>query len=174
MSFKSRYPEVGPGFGHLQLPVVLSILEALKAEHLPGVIEAGFVSRDGPRSRGQVLRPPILLRQRQVSVGRAGVEGQRAPICEKESGGSRQEIRANKSRLLNFNKLLEHLKLHEIQITRWYSSPNQSPPPPCCGLCVYILLAGLTSTEAFLPTRVAWSSRTGNHSKYWSLILRRT
>lgn len=76
------YPEVGPGLGHLQLPVVLSVGEALKAEHLPGVIEAGFVSWDGSRARGQVLRPPVLLGQKQVPVGGARVKGQRASVCK--------------------------------------------------------------------------------------------
>lgn len=76
------YPEVGPGLRHLQLPVVLSVGEALKAEHLPGVIEAGFVSWDGSWARGQVLRPAVLLGQRQVPVGGAGVKGQRASVCK--------------------------------------------------------------------------------------------
>lgn len=78
------YPEVGPGLGHLQLPVVLSMGEALEAEHLPGVIEAGFVLRDGAWPRGEVLRPPVLLGQRQVHVGRARVKGQRASVCNEE------------------------------------------------------------------------------------------
>lgn len=75
------YPEVGPGLGHLQLPVVLPMCEALKAEHLPRVVEARFVGRDGARPGGQVLRLAVLLRQKQVPVGRAGVEGQRAAVC---------------------------------------------------------------------------------------------
>lgn len=75
------YPEVGPGLRHLQLPVVLSMGEALKAEHLPGVIKAGFVGWDGARPRGQVLRPPVLLGQEEVPVGSARVKGQRASVC---------------------------------------------------------------------------------------------
>ena len=75
------YPEVGPGLGHLQFPVVLPAGEALKAEHLPGVVKAGLVTRHGPGPRRQVLRPPVLQRQRQVPVGRAGVKGQRASVC---------------------------------------------------------------------------------------------
>lgn len=75
------YPEVGPGLGHLQLPVVLSIFEALKAEHLPGVIEARFMGWDGAGPGGQVLCPPVLLGQTQVPIGRARVKGQRASVC---------------------------------------------------------------------------------------------
>lgn len=61
--------------------------EALEAEDLPGVIEAGVVRQDRPRSGRQVLRPPILLGQQQIPVGRAGVKGQGAAIC-KEQGPS--------------------------------------------------------------------------------------
>lgn len=75
------YPEVGPGLGHLQLPVVLSTGEALKAEHLPGVIKTRFVRWDGAWPGGQVLRPAVLQRQRQVPVGCARVKGQRASVC---------------------------------------------------------------------------------------------
>lgn len=78
------YPEVGPGLGHLQLPVVLSASEALAAEHLPRVIEARLVGRDGARPGGQVLRPLVLPGERQVPVGRAGVKGQKAPDCYAE------------------------------------------------------------------------------------------
>lgn len=83
------YPEVGPGFGHLQLPVVLSVGEALKAENLPGVIKARFVWWDGSRPGGQVLRPAVLLGQEQVAVGCARVKCQRATVWkekEKEVG----------------------------------------------------------------------------------------
>lgn len=78
------YPEVGPGLGHLQLPVVPSMCEALKAEHLPGVIEAGLMGWDGARAGGQVLCPPVLLGQKQVTVGCARVKGQRASVCNEE------------------------------------------------------------------------------------------
>lgn len=82
------YPEVGPGFGHLQLPVVLSVGEALKTENLPGVVKARFVWRDVSRPGGQVLRPAVLLGQEQVSVGCARVKGQRATVWkEKEKEG---------------------------------------------------------------------------------------
>lgn len=74
------YPEVGPRLGHLQLPVVLSVREALEAQHLPRVVEASLVWRDGPRPRGQMLRPAVLLGEEQVSIGRAGVEGQRTSV----------------------------------------------------------------------------------------------
>lgn len=50
--------------------------EALEAEHLPCVVEAGIVVGDGAWAGGQVLGPPVLLRQEQVTVGRAGVKGQ--------------------------------------------------------------------------------------------------
>lgn len=75
------YPKVGPGLGHLQLPVVLSPGKALKAEHLPGVIKARFVCWDEAWPRGQVLRPAILLGQKKVPVGCARVKGQRAAVC---------------------------------------------------------------------------------------------
>lgn len=78
------YPEVGPGLRHLQLPVVLSVGEALKAQNLPSVIEAGFMGWDGAWTRGQVLRPPVLLGQRQVCIGRARVKGQRASVCNEK------------------------------------------------------------------------------------------
>lgn len=58
--------------------------EALEAEHLPGVIEAGFMRRDGARAGGQVLSLPVLLGQKQVPVGRARVKGQRASVCNEE------------------------------------------------------------------------------------------
>lgn len=84
------YPEVGPGLGHLQLPVVLSMGEALKAEHLPGVIKARFVWWDGVWPRGQVLRPAVLLGQKKVPVGCTRVKGQRASVCnEAERSGNR-------------------------------------------------------------------------------------
>lgn len=75
------YPEVGPRLRHLQLPVVLSVRKALKAQHLPRVIEAGLVWRDGARPRGQMLCPAILLGKEQVPVGRAGVKCQGASVC---------------------------------------------------------------------------------------------
>lgn len=75
------YPKVGPRLRHLQLPVVLSVRKALKAQHLPRVIEASLVWWDGPRPRGQMLCPAILLGKEQVSVGRAGVERQRTSVC---------------------------------------------------------------------------------------------
>lgn len=76
------YPEVGPWLRHLQLPVVLPPGEALKAEHLPGVIEARLVGGDGPWPGGQVLRPAVLLGQEQVAVGRAWVKREGAAVCE--------------------------------------------------------------------------------------------
>lgn len=63
---------------------MLSVLEALEAEHLPGVVETRFVGGDGARAGGQVLRPPVLLGEEQVPVGRAGVKGQRASVCDEE------------------------------------------------------------------------------------------
>lgn len=63
---------------------MLSVCEALEAEHLPGVVEARFMGGNGARPRGQVLRPPVLLGQRQVDVGRARVKGQRASVCNEE------------------------------------------------------------------------------------------
>ncbi|KAF3853159.1 hypothetical protein F7725_013847 [Dissostichus mawsoni] len=74
---------VGPGLGHLQLPEVLALCEPLEAEHLPGVVEAGRVQRDGVRPGDQVLRPPVLLRETQVTVGCSGVKGQRAAVCRR-------------------------------------------------------------------------------------------
>lgn len=59
-AFTSSYPQVGPWLGQLQLPVVLSVfeaLEALEAEHLPGVVKASLVGWDRARPRGQVFRP---------------------------------------------------------------------------------------------------------------------
>lgn len=75
------YPEVGPRLGHLQLPVVLPPGEALETEHLPGVIETCFMRRNGPWPGSQVLRPAVLLGQKQVAVGCAWVKGQGAPVC---------------------------------------------------------------------------------------------
>lgn len=57
------YPEVGPWLRHLQLPVVLSARKALKAQHLPRVIETGLMWWNGARPRGQMLCPAILLRK---------------------------------------------------------------------------------------------------------------
>jgi len=71
--------------------------EALEAEHLPGVVEARIVVGDGARAGGQVLGPPVLLRQEQVTVGRAGVKGQGAPVCKregKENGESETNVSA--------------------------------------------------------------------------------
>lgn len=81
------YPEVGPRLRHLQLPVVLSMCKALKAQHLPRVIKAGLVRWDGARPRGQMLCPAILLGKEQVPVGRAGVKCQRASICNESGRG---------------------------------------------------------------------------------------
>lgn len=75
------YPKVRPGLGHLQLPVVLSMGEALKAEHLPGVIEASFMGGNRARPRGQMLSSPVLQGQKQVPIGCAGVKGQRTSVC---------------------------------------------------------------------------------------------
>lgn len=86
------YPEVGPRLGHLQLPVVLPTGEALEAEHLPGVIETRFVRRDGPWPGGQVLRPAVLLGQKQVAVGCAWVKGQRAPVCNETEENRCQDL----------------------------------------------------------------------------------
>lgn len=83
----ASHPYVGPGLGHLQLPVVLPAGEALEAEHLPGVVEARLVGRHRPRPRAQVLGPPVLLGQEQVAVGRAGVEGQGAAVWRRGGGG---------------------------------------------------------------------------------------
>ena len=69
--------------------------EALKAEHLPRVVEAGLVGGDGPRPGGQVLGPPQLLRQQQVAVGCPGVKGQGAPDCN----GEGKENKGFKNRL---------------------------------------------------------------------------
>ncbi len=56
-----RHAHVGPRFGHLQLPVVLAVSEALQAQHLPGVVEAGLVGRDGAGPGDHMLRPPVAL-----------------------------------------------------------------------------------------------------------------
>lgn len=77
------YPEVGPRLRHLQLPVVLSMREALKAQHLPRVIESGLVWWDGARTGGQMLCPAILLGKEQVAIGCAGVKGQSASVWNK-------------------------------------------------------------------------------------------
>lgn len=80
------YPEVGPRLRHLQLPVVLSVLKALKAQHLPRVIKAGLVWWDRTRPRGQMLCSAILLGKEQVPVGRTGVKCQRASVCNEREG----------------------------------------------------------------------------------------
>lgn len=56
-----RHAHVGPGFGHLQLPVVLAVSEALETQHLPGVVEAGLIGQDGAGPGDQMLRPPVAL-----------------------------------------------------------------------------------------------------------------
>lgn len=80
------YPKVGPGLGHFQLPVVLSAGEALKAEHLPGVIEACLVWWDSTGPGRQMLCPAVLLGQEEVSVGRARIKGQRASVYNEAEG----------------------------------------------------------------------------------------
>lgn len=85
---QAAYPEVGPGLGHLQLPVVLPVSEALKTEHLPGVVKAGFVGWNRAWPRGQVLCSAVLLGQKQVPVGRTGVKGQRATVCNDKGRNS--------------------------------------------------------------------------------------
>ena len=80
------YPKVGPGFGHFQLPVVLSAGEALEAEHLPGVIEACLMWWDRTGTGCQMLRPAVLLGQGEVSVGRARIKGQRASVYNEAEG----------------------------------------------------------------------------------------
>lgn len=78
------HPDIRPRLGHLQLPVVPAVREVLKAQHLPGVVKTGLVSRNGPRPRGQVLRPPVTVREEEVGVGRTRVKSQGTAVCEEE------------------------------------------------------------------------------------------
>lgn len=58
--------------------------KALKAEDLPGVVEAGLVGWDGARPRGQVLRSPVFLGQEQMPVGCARVKGQGTSVYKEK------------------------------------------------------------------------------------------
>lgn len=63
-AFTSSYPQVGPWLGQLQLPVVLSVfeaLEALEAEHLPGVVKASLVGGDTSLVGGDTARRSGVL-----------------------------------------------------------------------------------------------------------------
>lgn len=77
-----RHAHVGPRFGHLQLPVMLTFLEALETQHLPRVIEARLVGGDRAWPGGEVLRPTVTTGKTQVSVGGARVKGQAATVFE--------------------------------------------------------------------------------------------
>lgn len=59
-----------------------SLGEALKAEDLPSVVEAGLMGSDKARPRSQVFRPPVFLGQEEMSVGCARVKGQRTSVCK--------------------------------------------------------------------------------------------